>query len=333
MKISVIIPIYNVQQYIEECIESVLAQNYKDYEIIAIDDCSEDLSIPILEAALKKSDFPKDRVRIIRHENNRGLSAARNTGIKESQSEFVYFLDSDDVITPDCLEKLAMRSTYKGKFVDMVVGNYQFNGPAIGCPRINVGKQYLSRREYIKEYCKEHIYPMAWNRLIRRSFLIKNALFFEEGLIHEDTLWNFQILQYIGQVGIVQDDTYIYRVRQNSIQSSQDFEKHFKANTYIVGRLSEIMFGCSLRFNKYVYNFVEQEKLRHLYDCHRSGNMHLIRDLYSICRTKPHYRPIIAKLLFGYHEGILRKIRKRDAHYALPFEEGLKVFSQLPYTL
>ncbi len=82
-------------------------------------------------------------------------------------------------------------------------------------------------QKYIKAYCKEKVYPMPWNRLVKRDFIIKHGLYFEEGLIHEDTLWNFQILQYIGNVGIVQDDTYIYRVRNNSIQSSQDFSKHF----------------------------------------------------------------------------------------------------------
>ena len=106
MNVSVIIPIYNVEQYIEECIASVAAQTYKDFDIIAINDCSTDSSLEILRECIDKYNIPKDRISIIDHERNRGISAARNTGILHSTAEYVYFLDSDDTITPDCLEKL-----------------------------------------------------------------------------------------------------------------------------------------------------------------------------------------------------------------------------------
>lgn len=333
MMVSIIIPIYNVQRYIEACVASVAAQIFRDFDVIVIDDCSKDFSIEVFKASMEKYHLPKDKVHIIKHEKNRGLSAARNTGIRASTAQYVYFLDSDDTISPDCLEKLFGTAKRVCHSVDMVVGNYLFDGPELGCPHIALKKRFLSRRDYIKSYCKELIYPMAWNRLVKRDFIKKHGLFFEEGLIHEDTLWNFQILQYVGRVGIVHDNTYIYRVRQNSIQSSSDFERHFKANLYIVGKLSEIMFSSMLRFNKYVYNFVEQEKLRHLYSCFRSGNMHLVRELYTVCRTSKHYSPCVASLLFGYDIALLKNIQKRDKHYSLPFEEGLKYFAQLPQTL
>lgn len=330
MNVSVIIPIYNVEQYIEECIASVAAQTYKDFDIIAINDCSTDSSLEILRECIDKYNIPKDRISIIDHERNRGISAARNTGILHSTAEYVYFLDSDDTITPDCLEKLVKASLQHGKSMDMVVGNYRIDGPELGCPHITVKRSWLNRKKYIKAYCKEKVYPMPWNRLVKRDFIIKHGLYFEEGLIHEDTLWNFQILQYIGNVGIVQDDTYIYRVRNNSIQSSQDFIKHFKANSYIIGKLSDIMFNCPLRRNKHVYNFVEEEKQRHLRDCLRSGNGHLVCELYRVIRSHPYYMPWMALLLFGYHKSMFKRIRRRDKHYSLDFEKGLEFFSNIP---
>lgn len=333
MKISVIIPVYNVQNYLEECLASVAAQTFRDYEIIAVNDCTPDSSMEVLMACVEKYHILKGRIRVIKHEKNRGLSAARNTGIQNSNAEYVYFLDSDDTITPDCLEKLVGVTERSSKMLDMVVGNYVFDGPELGCPHIAVDREFLNGREYIKAYCKEQIYPMAWNRLVRREFIVRNNLFFEEGLIHEDTLWNFQVLQYVRMVGIVKDNIYIYRIRQNSIQSSDDFEKHFWANSYIVGRLSEIMFGSVLRYNKYVYNFVEQEKWRHLCDCRRSGNMHLVRELYNICRNKPYYNPLTALFLFGWNREMRRKIRQRDLHYLFSFKKGLKKFSCLPDVL
>lgn len=330
MNVSVIIPIYNVEQYIEECIASVAAQTYKDFDIIAINDCSTDSSLEILRECIDKYNIPKDRISIIDHERNRGISAARNTGILHSTAEYLYFLDSDDIITPDCLEKLVKASLQHGKSMDMVVGNYRIDGPELGCPHITVKRSWLNRKKYIKAYCKEKVYPMPWNRLVKRDFIIKHGLYFEEGLIHEDTLWNFQILQYIGNVGIVQDDTYIYRVRNNSIQSSQDFTKHFTANTYIIGKLSDIMFNSSLKWNRHVYNFVEEEKQRHLRDCLSSGNKHLVRKLYRAIRRHPHYMPKMAMLLFGYHKSMFKRIKRRDRHYNLDFENGLEFFSNIP---
>ena len=334
MKVSVIIPVYNVEDYLESCLQSVCAQTYSDYEVIVIDDCGQDASMAIVSSFVEHNPLMAQKLKVIHHDHNRGLSAARNTGIKASLADFVYFMDSDDTITPDCLEKLVARSSQDGRLVDMVVGNYAFDGTPIGCPRLNVGKPFLNGREYIRAYCKELVYPMAWNRLVRRDFILRHNLFFEEGLIHEDTLWNFQVLQYVKRVGLVEDYTYIYKVRPNSLQSSDNFMRHFQANSYIVGRLAEIMFGCSsLKFNMYVYDFVEQEKLRHMYDCYHSGNMQLVPELYSICRAKPHYSPMVAMLLFGVNKRIRTNIKKRDAHYGRPFDEGLSMFSNLPHTL
>ncbi|MBR1800289.1 MAG: glycosyltransferase family 2 protein [Bacteroidaceae bacterium] len=327
MKVSVIIPIYNVRQYLEECIASVAAQTFRDFELIAVDDCSTDDSRRVLDSSLEKYPLIQAQVKIIRHERNKGLSAARNTGLQASQGEFVFFLDSDDTITPDCLQLLVAASRHKGKDVDMVVGDYRFDGPPLGCPHLRVGRSFLKQRSYIRAYCKERIYPMAWNRLLRRDFLLQHQLFFEEGLIHEDTLWNFQMLPFLHSVSIVEHETYVYRVHQQSIQTSTAYEHHFRASAYITGRMADIMLSTPvLRYNHYVYNFVEQEKLRHLDDCYRHNSLHLVRELYSVCRTHPHYQPWQAILLFGLNFGTLKRILQRDMHYSKPFEEGLAIF-------
>lgn len=326
-KISVIVPIYNVESYIGACLKTLAAQIFREFEVIAIDDCSTDASMKVFDETIAELDFADNQVRVIYHDHNQGLSAARNTGIKASKAPFVYFLDSDDRITPDCLERLYRAAFYMGKPVDMVVGNYSIDGPEIGCPHIQIEDSFLSQKQYIRAYCKGQIYPMAWNRLMRRDFLVKNNLYFENGLIHEDTLWNFQILNYVARVSVIKANTYIYLVRDNSLQSNTDYSVHFKANVYILSRLAEIMFKSTiLKYNKYVYDFVEQEKQRHLHDCIHSGNRQFVRELYTICRSCPHYNPLIAIVLFGYHSGIFMRILKRDLHYLLPFEIGLKIF-------
>ena len=102
--ISVIIPVYNVEKYIIRCLESVKQQSYKDYEVILVDDCGQDNSIGLAKDYLEKN-FPANS-HIITHDCNKGLSAARNTGILAATGEFIYFLDSDDAITNDCLSLL-----------------------------------------------------------------------------------------------------------------------------------------------------------------------------------------------------------------------------------
>lgn len=104
MKISIIIPVYNVAQYIEECLNSVIAQTYMgDMECLIVDDCGTDDSIAIAKRIIQ--DYQGNiKFQILYHEHNRGLSAARNTGIEASTGDYLYFLDSDDSIIPECLE-------------------------------------------------------------------------------------------------------------------------------------------------------------------------------------------------------------------------------------
>ena len=116
MKVSIIIPIYNVESYIANCLHSVFNQTYKDLEIILVDDCGTDKSMDVAKEIIRKykNDF---HIIIEHHTYNKGLSAARNTGLKKSTGEFIYFLDSDDTISNDCIERL-MFPILQGNHVD-----------------------------------------------------------------------------------------------------------------------------------------------------------------------------------------------------------------------
>ena len=103
MKVSIIIPIYNVEPYIERCLQSVVSQTYPYFECILIDDCGNDRSMPFAEQFIQNYSG-EIHFRILRHENNCGLSSARNTGMKAANGDYIYFMDSDDAITPECIE-------------------------------------------------------------------------------------------------------------------------------------------------------------------------------------------------------------------------------------
>ena len=114
--ISIVVPMYNVEKYIGECLESILAQTFQDFEVIVVDDCSTDKSVEIAESYTKKFG---DRLKIYINEQNSGASATRNKGLWLSRGEYVFFMDSDDLILPDGLEK-----TYKiAKYFDVDVVN------------------------------------------------------------------------------------------------------------------------------------------------------------------------------------------------------------------
>ena len=106
MKVSIIIPVYNVSKYIERCLKSALDQTWKDLEIILVDDCTPDDSMDIARSVLETSSR-SNMVTILKHEKNRGLSAARNTGIRQAKGDYLYFLDSDDYLPVNSIELLA----------------------------------------------------------------------------------------------------------------------------------------------------------------------------------------------------------------------------------
>ncbi len=229
MTVSIIIPVYNVAPYIEGCLESVMRQTYEgEMECIIVDDCGTDDSIAIAERMMAVYQGPI-LFRILQHEHNRGLSAARNTGTKAAAGDYIYYLDSDDEITEDCIEKL-MAVALHDQGIEMVHGNgsVEFGNQGSGNPYIEqFPKSHLISNEDIRKffYQKKIILICAWNKLIKKSFLTDHHLLFKEGIIYEDLLWLFYSIKYIRSVGFVSDITYLHRIRPGSITTGTEDKK------------------------------------------------------------------------------------------------------------
>lgn len=235
--VSIIIPVYQVSEYVERCIRSVMAQSYQDIECVIVDDCGEDDSIEKCERLIKEYDDnegreTKDdnvrgriRFRIIRHERNRGLSAARNTGTHEATGDYLYYLDSDDEITDDCIEKL-MQRVIEDPDIEMVQGSvcrHQMNGESVVSPKKIVLPIASSNEEVRKCYYQyKQIHVNVWNKLLKRRVITENNILFKEGLLHEDFLWVFYLLKYVKKAAFVADITYHYQIRTQSITTSTD---------------------------------------------------------------------------------------------------------------
>lgn len=250
MKISVIVPIYNVENYIEECLDSLLKQNLseKEYEIICIDDGSTDRSGRIAEEYGKKY----EQIKVIRQKNG-GPSKARNEGLKVARGEYICFVDSDDYLENGVLDILYNIAVKYG--LDKLMYGYQ---------RFEDGKERdYSIQSIIKEEdvllfqnalkmdtCK--IVPdwkVAWNYLIKSSIVKQYNLQFVEGVIFEDEEFNFWLNHCTGFSGYIDKKLYHYRIQNTSIlHTYKDDDIFFK---YIQGRCK-----LALHHRKVLRNFI-----------------------------------------------------------------------------
>ena len=232
--VSIIIPVFNVKAYIERCLLSVYKQTYANIEVLLIDDCGEDNSASIAEQFIQDRQWNK--ARIIFHVENKGLSAARNTGIKHAKGDYVYFLDSDDEITSDCIEKLVtLALNFKSKFVQGNFKSLPYNWFRSNI-NLTLDSKVVSHKQQVVQYIfsRAHMPPMACNRLINRDVIVDNNLFFKEGIYHEDEHWNFFIVNYITKIVICSEPTYLYYKNIGGITLSENNKIKLKESWKII---------------------------------------------------------------------------------------------------
>ena len=210
MLISIIIPIYNVEKYLNRCLDSVMKQSFQDIEIILVNDGSTDNSDNII-----KSYLFDERIKYI-YQKNKGLSEARNTGLNIASGEYVLFLDSDDSIEPNtCYELSQVIERFE---VDIVVfGRYlikdcieKVRDPAYWGNNLLDGKEYLVQAKLNNRFSAS-----ACNRLYKLSFLRQRGLNFKSGIVYEDLLFNFQCMIQGARVYVLNELLYNYYIGRN----------------------------------------------------------------------------------------------------------------------
>ena len=232
ISISLIIPVYNVSPYIERCLKSVIKQTYNHFECIIVDDASPDGSISKCEQMIGAYNGPI-QFSILHHQQNRGLSAARNTGTEAATGNYLLYIDSDDIISNDCVEKL-MAPLLKDDSIEMVFGGWMtFSDDKTMMLRKNFKreKKEFSTKDDIRSFFfnPNHIFiAAAWNKLISRDFLIRHSLTFKEGQLWEDVLWSFFVMKHLSHLYSIPDVTYFYYQRKDSISNSTNEEKRIE---------------------------------------------------------------------------------------------------------
>ena len=231
--VSIIIPIYQVENYIERCVSSVMRQTYSHsaIECILVDDCGTDNSIILAQKCIDnyKGDM---QFNIIHNEHNFGLSVSRNNGIHIATGDYIFFLDSDDYILDDCIEKM-MNAIYKHPEVEVVKGCHIDKHYNEKISLSYLGSHIIDNKILMKLFFLEYIPCMAWNTLISRSLIEKSNIAFMPYIVHEDILWSFYLFREVNSFMQIPDSTLCYEVNPHSIMSLEKKNEDLHIRSYI----------------------------------------------------------------------------------------------------
>lgn len=224
--ISVIIPVYNAEKYLRQCIDSVLSQTYINYEIILVDDGSKDNSLAICNQYKDSNENIK-----VFHKENGGASSARNVGIKEANGKYIYFLDSDDYIENNTLQKLVMCLIensadlvfFEGRVVSengICKGNYEYRNHYSSDKAHLVMKKMLRNKEF-------HVGTPFF--FISKKIFDDNNLWFKEGVMYEDMLMSYQLFSFAVKAAHLHEKLYVRRYRNASVMTSKVTKFNFNS--------------------------------------------------------------------------------------------------------
>lgn len=239
MKFSVILPVYKVENYLRPCVDSILNQTYRDFEIILVDDGSPDKCPVICDDYARKD----TRIKVI-HKPNGGQADARNVGLEAAQGDYICYIDSDDYLANDGVLQLLADKTVNNPDVvhykfkewfesDGHIANcrFDYNVPTVG-------------RSLAEIYCdlvdKDAYYNSAWSKIIRRSLLIDNNIRFEKGIVGEDNEWYYHVVMVANSLVLVDECLYVYRRRQGSTTTTTTC-KNLLDQLYVLDKWTKLL--------------------------------------------------------------------------------------------
>ena len=219
-RISIIVPVYKVEAYLDTCVKSLVSQTFRDLEIILVDDGSPDGCGELCDVWADRD----ERIRVI-HQKNGGLSAARNSGIRAASGGYISVIDSDDWVDPEMMECLLQALEQEHADIAVCGFVHEYEGSSEPGGEVLPGEGVLTRREALAKVAGERGVPfiVAWNRLCRRE--IYDKVLFPEGKIHEDELTAHEILGAAERIVTVDRAFYHYLHRARSIMSSENREE------------------------------------------------------------------------------------------------------------
>lgn len=227
--VTISIPLFKCEEFLEKCLLSVLNQTYKNIEVTLINDQTPDNSVEIAEEFITEHQL--QNWKIYHLEENSGLSIVRNKGIDTAQGKYLFFLDSDDVITPDCIE--IMVNIAEKEQLEMVVGNTIMVNLSDGRERdffrVNPNQNTITNNEEVfRAFVNGQYSSSSWNKLVLLDFIRKNQLYFTRGLFAQDELQSFQTALVLSRLGFINFDktTLYYYLHSKSVIHNRN-KRHF----------------------------------------------------------------------------------------------------------
>lgn len=261
-----------------------------DIECILVDDCTPDNSMKIAKSLIDSYHGPI-HFKILQNSENQGLSCSRNNGVSKAKGDYVFFLDSDDYISNDCICRLSKQLYLYDCEIDMVVGNsFEFRSGKCWQKQEDGVVVFQNHIAIMRNFFRRQIPMMAWNKLIRRDVLLSNKLEFAPRMVHEDELWSFQLYNVVTNVVLITEVTYYYEQNANSIMNSPIYVYHrVEACHTLAYKMMESLADRELYVEKFfwgIYMFMLAEDMlfrNNLPCCLFEGNRILRRQM--MCRT------------------------------------------------
>ncbi len=280
-KVSVIIPVYNVEQYIERCVRSLFEQTLIDIEYIFVDDCSPDNSINILESVLEEYPNRRSQVKIIRHLENKGLPIARKTGLDNATGDYVIQCDSDDWVDRVMYEE--MYNMAVSNHSDVVVCGYYVSDGISNVPYI--GSQYTDKKSYIHDCLLQKESASLCSKLFKRE-LFNNDIIYPKYAMGEDIALSLQLIYYSTKLCFIPKAYYYYYSNLNSISKKQSDES-------VISRFRQISSNVNL-LDTFFKSKKNDKFIINAFDCFK----HLQRNLLApVISQKKYYE--VWKYSFG----------------------------------
>lgn len=270
IKVSIVIPVYKVEKYIERCLRSVFNQTYMSIECIIVNDCTPDNSFIIAKELVESYQGSID-FKFVEHEKNKGLSEARNTGVKMATGHYYFFLDSDDAIPPTSIEKLVETALLNDcpEIVMGVTKGVDANGNNVEVSSAQT-KSFHDNSEVFQGYLNNLWYVIACNKLVKKDIFADHKTFFLPGITHEDVMWSFEISTYVNKIILCPFVTYHYYIGDtDSISRSVLNAKRVNDSITILERKAIYLERVSDR--KGLARHIKNEGINIVYSLFRNG--------------------------------------------------------------
>lgn len=288
--ISIIIPVYKAHDYIERCLDSIISQTCEDItiECILVNDFTPDDSMEIVKEKIKDYD-KKIKFKIINHSENKGASAARNSGIKVAEGDFLLFVDSDDYLEVEALQAFTneLSKIRNQEDVDIVIGNTYLYKSKTTAMENNICESLLIdnlRGDALRKLLSRDVIHLVCNKLIRRKYLLNNHLYFEEGIICEDILWSYLIFYHAQYVLLMPHITYVYFDNPQSVTNTlrERVVQIIFSRIVICEKILQLPPEGKMMIEYYAYIFFILHRAVDLFERNKCSAAHLKNRLYSL---------------------------------------------------